>query len=86
MWAKTARNEAESPEVAQLRVLITRVISEEFCGDVATGIWAQATKRAADRILEVIARDWKMPPAPERSVEVRAGSDGKRTQRRPGAI
>ena len=50
--ADPAQNEA--PEAAQLRAQITRIIQDEYNGDLCTGVWLVAARRATDRIMEAI--------------------------------
>jgi hypothetical protein len=50
--ADLARNEA--PEAAQLRDRIAQIVQHEFGGDLCSGIWLDAARRATDRIMTAI--------------------------------
>jgi hypothetical protein len=50
----------ETPEAA-LRDRISQIVRSEFGGNLAGGIWLVAAQRAAQRVVEVVVRDWKMP-------------------------
>lgn len=53
--AKTVENEAEAPELAQLRARIARIIQDEYSGDACSEFWLRPARRAAERIMEAIA-------------------------------
>ena len=44
----------ETPEAAQLRDRISRIVRSEFGGNLAGGIWLDAARRATDRIMTAI--------------------------------
>jgi len=62
----------EALEAAQMRDLIVSIVMTEFIGDLGAGIWLAAARRAAQRVVEVVVRDWKMPHSG--APEARAGS------------
>ena len=44
----------ETPEAAQLRDRISRIVRSEFGGNLAGGIWLVAAERTTDRIMTAI--------------------------------
>jgi len=62
----------EAPGVTQLRARVAQIVQDEFGGDLCSGIWLAAARRAAERVVEAVVRDWKMPHSG--APEARAGS------------
>ena len=62
----------EALEAARMHDLVVGIIMTEFIGDLGAGVWLAAAQRAAQRVVEAVVRDWKMPHSG--APEPRAGS------------